>query len=283
MHFTAEPASQNKKPVQCYICLKYNHVAKYCKTKQQICAKCGDNHRMDQCTVASDAAKCYNCKGNHLATSNECSLYREQEKRMLNLINQFSTSSKPVTTAPAVHNTDEFPPLPNLFQQQKELLQSSLFDDILNALTSKMETIIEQATSRIFKALQKKISKLEKFIGNDTNSNNDTDNININSNKNNNTKDDDALMVSDSDSNEDGLVLKHIKNKQKQRAETTKLTTSVINTSAKPKTTTLSSSTTSKPIPKQKSKSTKRAHPPNSSLDTSTNHNKDSKTNTNDD
>ena len=240
---------------------------------------------MDQCTVASDAAKCYNCKGNHLATSNECSLYREQEKRMLNLINQFSTSSKPVTTAPAVHNTDEFPPLPNLFQQQKELLQSSLFDDILNALTSKMETIIEQATSRIFKALQKKISKLEKFIGNDTNNNNDNDNdnVNINSNKNNNTKDDDALMVSDSDSNEDGLVLKHIKNKQKQRAETTKLTTSVINTSAKPKTTTLSSSTTSKPIPKQKSKSTKRAYSPNSSLNTSTNHNKDSKTNTNDD
>jgi hypothetical protein len=46
MHFTAEPASQNTKPVQCYICLKYNHVAKYCKTKQQVCARCGDNHRM---------------------------------------------------------------------------------------------------------------------------------------------------------------------------------------------------------------------------------------------
>ncbi|CAF3253778.1 unnamed protein product, partial [Rotaria sp. Silwood2] len=28
MHFTAEPAMQNIKPVQCYTCLKYNHVAK---------------------------------------------------------------------------------------------------------------------------------------------------------------------------------------------------------------------------------------------------------------
>ncbi|CAF1414788.1 unnamed protein product [Adineta steineri] len=88
MHFIAEAASQITKPVQCYICLKYNHVAKYCKTKQQVCAKCGDDHRMDQCAVVNnDGVKCTNCKGNHLATSNDCSHYREQEKRMLNLVN----------------------------------------------------------------------------------------------------------------------------------------------------------------------------------------------------
>jgi hypothetical protein len=46
MHFIAESASQNKKPVQCYICLQYNHLAMYCKTKQQVCAPCGDNHRI---------------------------------------------------------------------------------------------------------------------------------------------------------------------------------------------------------------------------------------------
>ncbi|CAF1684272.1 unnamed protein product [Rotaria magnacalcarata] len=57
MHFNAEAASQNKKPVQCYICLQYNHATKYCKTKQQICANCGDNHRIEQCTAANDAIK----------------------------------------------------------------------------------------------------------------------------------------------------------------------------------------------------------------------------------
>ncbi|CAF4218567.1 unnamed protein product, partial [Rotaria magnacalcarata] len=62
MHFNAEAASQNKKSVQCYICHQYNHVAKYCKTKQQICAKCCDNHRIEQCTTANDAIKCNNCK-----------------------------------------------------------------------------------------------------------------------------------------------------------------------------------------------------------------------------
>jgi len=280
MHFPAEPASQNTKPVQCYICLKYNHVAKYCKTKQQVCARCGDNHRMDQCTVASDAVKCYNCKGNHLATSNECSLYREQEKRMQNLINQYTTSSKQVTTAPAIHNHEEFPQLPNLFQQQIEHLQNSLFDDIFKALTSKMETIIEETTSRIFKALQKKIKKIEDLVGNSTNSNN------TNPNSNNINEDDDASTVSDSDSNEEGPAVKHLKNKKQQRTEAAKLSTTVITASVQPKpTTTTTLPTTSKQPRKQKetTKSSKRARSPNSSLDSSTNDNKDPKTNTNDD
>ena len=269
MHFTAEPASQNTKPVQCFICLKYNHIAKYCKTKQQVCARCGENHRIDQCTVASDAAKCCNCKGNHLATSNDCSHFREQEKRMLNMINQYSSTGRQVTLAPSPYNTTEFPPLPNLFQQQKQILQSSLFDDILNALSSKMETIIEETTNRIFKALQQKIKKLEKSIGIKDNKKDDDD--------------DDALTISDSDSNEEGQVVKYIKEKQKQQAEMAKLTTSTTNTTAKPTTTT--NLITSKQSKKQKeaAKSTKRARSSNSSLNTSTNDNKDLKTTNNDD
>jgi hypothetical protein len=267
MHFIAEAASQNTKPVQCYICLKYGHIAKYCKTKQQVCARCGDNHRMDQCTVASDAAKCYNCKGNHLATSNDCSHYSEQENRMLNLVNQYSTTSKQVTSAPAPYNTTEFPPLPNVFQQQKEILQSSLFDDILNALTSKMETIIEETTNRIFKTLQQKFKKLEKSLG-----------IKVNKND-----DDYALTISDSDSNEESQVVKHIKNKQRQPAETAKLTTSTTDTTTKPTTTT--KVITSKLSKKQKPlpKPTKRNRSLDSSLDSTTMDNKDLKANTNDD
>jgi hypothetical protein len=210
MHFTAEPASQNTKPVQCYICLKFNHVTKYCKTKQQLCARCGENHRMDQCTVASDAAKRYNCKGNHLATSNDCSHYREQEKRMLNLINQYSSSSKPLTTTPALHSSNEFPPLSNLSQLHQDHLHQGLFDEIINVLSSKMEKIIEETTTRLLKTLQQKIKKIEKSF---------------NSNKNNNNKDDDALTVSDSNSNEESQVAKHIKNKRSQHTASVRTTT----------------------------------------------------------
>ncbi|CAF4128989.1 unnamed protein product, partial [Rotaria sordida] len=232
MHFIAEPANQNTKPVQCYICLKYNHVAKYCKTKQQICARCGENHRIDQCTAASHALKCCNCKGSHLATSIECATFKEQAKRIQNLVYQYSSTSKPITTAPAIHDLNEFPSLPNIFQRQQDHLHHKLFDEIINALSSKMEKIIEETTSRLFKKLQQKIKKIEKSIG--THDNNQED----------------ASTVSDSDSNEEGQVVKHIKNKQKQNTQTSKTTTSSIDTSSKP--TTTSNTTSSKPPQKQK-------------------------------
>lgn len=266
MHFTAEPASQSSKPVQCYICLKYNHIAKYCKTKQQVCARCGDNHRMDQCTVASEAVKCYNCKGNHLATSNDCTHYREQEKRVLNMINQYSTSSKSVTTAPAIYDLNQFPPLPTMSQQQQDYLQNGIFDQVINILSSKLEKIIEETTNRLFQKLQQKIEKIEKSIGVGNNSQ------------------DDALTLSDSDESEESYVVKHIKSKQSQKADTDKTTTSSINIYNKA--TTTSKIAPSKLPKKQKetSKSTKRVRSPNSSLDTSTNdNNKDLKTSNIDD
>ncbi|CAF1476924.1 unnamed protein product [Rotaria sp. Silwood1] len=150
MHFIAEAANQNTKPVQCFICLQYNHVAKYCKTKQQICARCGETHRIEQCTAASDLIKCCNCKGSHIATSNECATYKEQEKRIKNLVNQYSSPNTPTTSAPAIHDLNEFPLLPNLLQRQQEHIHNELFDEIINVLSSKMEKIIEETTSRLF-------------------------------------------------------------------------------------------------------------------------------------
>lgn len=266
MHFAAEPASQNSKPVQCYICMKYNHIGKYCKTKEQVCARCGENHHTDQCTVANDAVKCHNCKGNHVANSKDCSHYREQEKRMLNMINQYATQIKQATTQPAIHCTKEFPPLPNAYQQQKEMIENNLIDDILNRLTSKMEKIIEETTNRIFKTLEKKIKAIEKSI---------SSNINIETNE-------DALIISDSDSNDESQIVKYIKNKQQHKSDTANSTTSIA-TTTKPTTTT--NSAIGKPPRKQKekSKSTKRARSPNSSLDTSTSDNKDLKTSNNED
>jgi len=267
MHFIAEPASQNKKPVQCYICLKYNHVAKYCKTKQQICGRCGDNHRMDQCNVASDAVKCYNCKGNHIATSNECPQYKEQEKKMLNMINQYSTSSKPVTTAPAIHDINQFPPLPNIIQQHQDHLQTAFFDKMINVLSSKMEKLIEETTNRLFQKLQQKIKNIEEKLG---------------LNENNQNVD---LTTSNSDSSEEDYVVKHIKSKQSERAATGKTAASATAISTKT-TTTTSNTVLAKQQRKQKdsSKSTKRVRSPNSSLDVSTNdNNKDLKTGNGDD
>ncbi|CAF3056580.1 unnamed protein product [Rotaria sp. Silwood2] len=265
MHFTAEAANQNTKPVKCYICLKYNHVAKYCKTKQEICARSGENHRIEQCAAASDVVKCFNCNGSHIATSSECATYKEQEKRINNLVNQYSAPNIPTTSAPAIHDLNEFPSLPNLLQRQQEHIHNELFDEIINVLSSKMEKIIEETTSGLFQTLLKKIKKIETFI----------------ETHDNNVKD--ALTISDSDSEEESQVVKHIRNKQKQKVAITKLTTSATDTSSKP--TTTSNVTSSKPPrkAKQESKPTKRVRSPNSSLDASTFDSKDLKTSNNDD
>ncbi|CAF4785208.1 unnamed protein product, partial [Rotaria sp. Silwood2] len=182
--------------------------------------------------AVSDVVKCCNCKGSHIATSSECATYKEQEKRINNLVNQYSSRNIPTTSAPAIHDLNEFPSLPNLLQRQQDHIQNELFGEIINVLSSKMEKIIEEATSRLFQTLLKKIKKIETFIVT----------------HDNNVKG--ALTISDSDSEEESQVAKHIKNKQKQKVAITKLTTSATDTSSKP--TTTSNVTSSKPPRKAK-------------------------------
>ncbi|CAF4636724.1 unnamed protein product [Rotaria sp. Silwood2] len=277
MHFVAEPATQNTKPVQCYLCLQYNHVAKYCKNKQQICSRCGDNHQMDQCTAVSDLLKCYNCKGNHLATSNVCSKYIEQEKRLQSLVNQYTTSYK-AALPPALNDLQEYPSLPSFTHRTQENLHNDFLDQLVNILSSKMEKIIEETTSRLIKSLQQRIKKIEKTVA-------AVENI---------ISDDDMDIDSfgDSESDDDIKVLnnKKVKQQQKQSSVTIKpikvknITSSTLTTT----TTNPPAITTDMPVkaqrkPKTTSKTVKRNRSPNSSLDSTTNDNKELKSNINED
>lgn len=252
MHFTAEAATQNTKPVQCFICLKYNHVAKYCKTKQQVCARCGENHRVDQCTAANDVLKCSNCKGKHSATSHDCTQYRELEKRMQNQIKQYSTNSKPAAFVPALCSASDFPALPNITQQQQDQIQKNIVEEILNVLSKKMEKIIEETTTKLFQTLQKKIEEIEKTLTSIMKQ----------------VEDEDEEITTDSDSHEECGVLEFIAEKKRLNAEATKPTTrSATNKTA---TTKIATITTTATGTKQTAKKTKRALSSNSSLDSST-------------
>jgi hypothetical protein len=97
MHFPAESAKQNTNPVQCFTCLKCNHLAKYCKSKTQVCARCGANHHFENCSEPLSNQKFCNCNGKHLATSHECPNYLEQEKRIKKMINQYTSPTKQET------------------------------------------------------------------------------------------------------------------------------------------------------------------------------------------
>lgn len=44
----------------CMKCCRYNHVAQNCKFERIVCRKCGENHKMSECTA--NESKCINCE-----------------------------------------------------------------------------------------------------------------------------------------------------------------------------------------------------------------------------
>ncbi|CAF4735624.1 unnamed protein product, partial [Rotaria magnacalcarata] len=41
----------------------------------------------------------------------------------------------PTTTSPLLHDSNEFPSLPNIYQRQQGLLQNDILDELINLLT----------------------------------------------------------------------------------------------------------------------------------------------------
>ena len=70
----------SERPMQCFNCQKYGHVAKRCRTAYSICGKYGENHDTKTCT--SESVCCYLCKGALTTTSRECPVRQKEEKIM---------------------------------------------------------------------------------------------------------------------------------------------------------------------------------------------------------
>jgi len=61
----------NRTP-QCFVCQKFGHTSKTCRSDQPICRNCAGNHDSRSCN--SDQVKCANCRLNsHKANSKNCS------------------------------------------------------------------------------------------------------------------------------------------------------------------------------------------------------------------
>ncbi|CAF3281340.1 unnamed protein product [Rotaria sp. Silwood2] len=156
MHFTAEAANHNNQPSQCYKCLKYGHIAKYCKSDTQICSRCGDtNHKYDTCPNINQNPICCNCKGQHIATSPECPKYKEYQQKLQRTIDQYTSAAKITNSKPLSsnwNNNDDFPTLrtPERFEEKQ----------IIETITEKIMIIVEQATQRLFKTLNQRFEIL---------------------------------------------------------------------------------------------------------------------------
>jgi len=73
-------------PNQCFKCLEFGHSHGGCN-KDQLCLRCGGNHKKDQCTLSkTDTPTCANCKKankphDHSAVSKSCPLMMEQASK----------------------------------------------------------------------------------------------------------------------------------------------------------------------------------------------------------
>lgn len=87
------------KPMRCFKCQKFGHVAKLCKGEKR-CAKCGGAHDYGECGEGT-IPKCCNCGGAHSAAYWGCEVMRRETE-----INNVKMKSK-VTYAEAVKRVDQ--------------------------------------------------------------------------------------------------------------------------------------------------------------------------------
>ena len=104
--FRCEPAKPNDTPLQCKKCNGFGHPMKHCRIDNEICSRCGAQHRVDDCQ--SPTVKCSNCSSNHEATSKQCPIFIEQQKRLRRTIADYTT---PIQTPPVTTSQIDYPHL----------------------------------------------------------------------------------------------------------------------------------------------------------------------------
>lgn len=120
---------------QCYNCLRYGHLSKYCKNKI-CCSICTEQHSFKDCTKDTKNAICFNCKGNHIAISGLCPIKRQKiEENKRKLSTPFFSN---------LFDTKSFPALPtkNKIYNTNKILQS---EEIINFL---IKTIVKFTTDK---------------------------------------------------------------------------------------------------------------------------------------
>lgn len=81
------------KPLQCYNCQQFGHVAKKCTSKNKpICVKCGGEHKLAECDK-NNPVKCANCNGNHVSSYGGCDVYQKFLKEKIEKVQNKPASS----------------------------------------------------------------------------------------------------------------------------------------------------------------------------------------------
>lgn len=119
---------------QCLKCLRFGHIAKFCKNSIK-CSICTEDHSFKVCMVNSKDAKCINCGGNHLAISSSCPIKKQKVHEQKVKAQTFSYSD--------LVKDNSFPPL-NPKMTIQNLLTS---DQFINLLVQSVVKLVTDKTS----------------------------------------------------------------------------------------------------------------------------------------
>ncbi|XP_013856338.1 uncharacterized protein LOC106512216 [Austrofundulus limnaeus] len=118
-------------PLRCFKCQRYGHIAAVCKGKQR-CAKCGGDHRYDECGVDVQM-KCCNCGGQHNVAFGGCEARKKAAE-----IQQLRTIKK-ITYAEAAKSVQE-----KRTVQKSQQVMSSTSSEPSQILKSGMEITMDK-------------------------------------------------------------------------------------------------------------------------------------------
>ncbi|XP_031776895.1 uncharacterized protein LOC116415798 [Nasonia vitripennis] len=65
-----------RRPMQCYNCFKFGHMAKTCRNQKR-CSMCGELHHDEGCSGVTP--RCANCKGSHKSIDSRCQIYEKNK------------------------------------------------------------------------------------------------------------------------------------------------------------------------------------------------------------
>lgn len=145
---------------QCLRCMRFGHLAKFCKNKE-VCSICSGEHNFKTCTIDNSSAKCANCSGNHIAISATCPLKKQKLEE-----NKIKTKSVRYLD---LFNEREFPQLTSksIDIQIQNLTKSDFFINFLVEtiikITSNKDTPINNSSIReaLRNTMNKKLSPLK--------------------------------------------------------------------------------------------------------------------------
>lgn len=140
---------------QCLKCLRYGHIAKFCKNSQR-CSICGEGHNFKECQTPSTAASCCHCSGNHIAISSACPIKKEkiqlnkdkfQKKSFVDVLN--------TSHFPSLNKTDQFLSLLN-----SELILKTITEALVKLITLNKNNEIPISSQNIKNVLQDTLKKV---------------------------------------------------------------------------------------------------------------------------